>query len=512
MKKEMGRKTVALVVSLWVIPVSILVNRIVPHPYMDEIFHVPQAQQYCKANFTSWDPMITTPPGLYLVSLAHVASLFPGILCLKAAASFSDACSPSILRSTNGLLAVICSVLIFEIITNLRPAVEDRKATLSAVVLSLYPLHWFFNFLFYTDVASLTAVLASYLMVLKGSYWISALLGAFAVFVRQTNIIWILFVACIGVINLTLVQQKHKKLDNSNLSQAKATQYAYRTSSRFSNLRMRRSDIRVDPCNNIDSPETIRSFPDYEGLFGEIQDLISASWQLKWKLLSSFSLFVLNLLAFVAFVCWNGSIVLGAKDAHTMSPHLAQMLYFSLVSACFMFPVLMSWYHVVALARSFMKNKLFNVFKLVIGLLAGFLSMHFFSIAHPYLLADNRHYTFYFWRKVIKSHYLTKYLLVPLSVYSWFSICSILAKTQKKIWVVAFFLATAATLIPAPLIEFRYYTVPFFFLILHAHVDDGMSWILMGLLYGAINLFTMFMFLSRPFSWDHEPGAQRFIW
>lgn len=34
--------------------------------WQDEIFHVPQAQQYCKGNFTSWDPMITTPPGLWV--------------------------------------------------------------------------------------------------------------------------------------------------------------------------------------------------------------------------------------------------------------------------------------------------------------------------------------------------------------------------------------------------------------------------------------------------------------
>ena len=92
----MGRITVAVLVGLWVIPISIIVNRIVPHPYMvcnywlrrlsalcvlfcvwiddnirkplailqDEIFHIPQAQEYCRANFRSWDPMITTPPGL----------------------------------------------------------------------------------------------------------------------------------------------------------------------------------------------------------------------------------------------------------------------------------------------------------------------------------------------------------------------------------------------------------------------------------------------------------------
>jgi alpha-1,2-glucosyltransferase len=44
-----------------------LVNRIVPEPYMDEIFHVPQTQQWCAGNWSSWDPKITTLPGLYVL-------------------------------------------------------------------------------------------------------------------------------------------------------------------------------------------------------------------------------------------------------------------------------------------------------------------------------------------------------------------------------------------------------------------------------------------------------------
>jgi len=32
-------------------------------PYQDEFFHVPQAQAYCRGDYT-WDPKITTPPGL----------------------------------------------------------------------------------------------------------------------------------------------------------------------------------------------------------------------------------------------------------------------------------------------------------------------------------------------------------------------------------------------------------------------------------------------------------------
>jgi hypothetical protein len=32
-------------------------------PTQDEFFHVPQAQKYCEGDYT-WDPKITTPPGL----------------------------------------------------------------------------------------------------------------------------------------------------------------------------------------------------------------------------------------------------------------------------------------------------------------------------------------------------------------------------------------------------------------------------------------------------------------
>ena len=72
-----------------------LVNEIVSESYMDEIFHIPQAEQYCKLNFGAllhcrfasrfeivyhhylpqtakptahWDDKITTFPGLYLAS------------------------------------------------------------------------------------------------------------------------------------------------------------------------------------------------------------------------------------------------------------------------------------------------------------------------------------------------------------------------------------------------------------------------------------------------------------
>ncbi|CAN9297458.1 unnamed protein product [Alternaria sp. RS040] len=65
-----------LLLEAWALPSAIVfivyittlwyaeVRHEVPNPYLDEYFHIPQAQKYCKGDY-SWDPKITTPPGLY---------------------------------------------------------------------------------------------------------------------------------------------------------------------------------------------------------------------------------------------------------------------------------------------------------------------------------------------------------------------------------------------------------------------------------------------------------------
>jgi alpha-1,2-glucosyltransferase len=46
----------------------------------------------------------------------------------------------------------------------------------------------------------------------------------------------------------------------------------------------------------------------------------------------------------------------------------------------------------------------------------------FFSIEHPFLLADNRHYTFYVWRKIYRRHWTAPYLSTPLYVFAFSAI------------------------------------------------------------------------------------------
>ncbi|KAG5402702.1 hypothetical protein IGI04_008821 [Brassica rapa subsp. trilocularis] len=504
----MGKIAVAAITSLWVIPMSIIVNHIVPGPYMDEIFHVPQAQQYCKGNLRSWDPMITTPPGLYYLSLAHVASLFPGMLLVGATSqSFSEACSTSVLRSTNAVFAVLCGVLVFEIIRFLGPNLSDAKATLIALVMSLYPLHWFFTFLYYTDVASLTAFLAMYLACLRKRYFLSAFFGALAICIRQTNVVWMLFVACSGVLDFTLDsprQKQKEKVDQDSHHQSIDGKEA----TLRSNLRKRKPDnSNLDP---FDRAKSFSSTEDTSGLVYDVYAVISTCWSMKWRLLVTFSPFIVVVVAFGIFIIWNGGIVLGAKEDHVVSPHFAQIMYFSLVSALFTAPLHFSVGQLRNLLQELRQNRPLSLLLTLVALVAGLASVHYFSLAHPYLLADNRHYPFYLWRKIINAHWLMKYMLVPVYVYSWFSILSLLEKSRRKIWVLVYFLATCAVLVPTPLIEFRYYTIPFYIFMLHSCVRNSgwATWFLTGTVFVCINVFTMGMFLFRPFKWSHEDGVQ----
>lgn len=162
-------------------------------PYMDEIFHVPQAQKYCSGRFNEWDPMITTLPGLYLVTVGVIkpvvwlADMTGGVVC-----------STAMLRFINLLFNCGNLYLLYLLTCKLHQREKTRTSSrrvLSALSLSTFPVLYFFNFLYYTDAGSTFFVLFTYLMTLYGSHKASALLGVCSILFRQTNIIWVAFCA-----------------------------------------------------------------------------------------------------------------------------------------------------------------------------------------------------------------------------------------------------------------------------------------------------------------------------
>ena len=134
-------------------------NNIVPLPYMDELFHFAQAREYSLGHFTFWHEKITTPPGIYLISIiTRSSSLF-------------------LLRLTSNLSL---SALPFFI--------QKDSFTIAS-----FPIAWFFGFLYYTDVQSLLFVLATLSASNASSHSLAAFLGFCSCFFRQTNIIWLAY-------------------------------------------------------------------------------------------------------------------------------------------------------------------------------------------------------------------------------------------------------------------------------------------------------------------------------
>lgn len=220
------------------------------------------------------------------------------------------------------------------------------------------------------------------------------------------------------------------------------------------------------------------------------------------------------------------------------------------------------------------------------------LIIHFNTLMHPFTLADNRHYPFYVFRYFLIP-FPRKYLLAPLYVLcGWLVILALspvsstptarisasstntpttttgnkgptkkkkAAKAQPReiifqradtvhtSFILIFLASTALSLITAPLVEPRYFMIPWLIWRLHvpevlegdaptqkaiagssgADQKKGKEGVLRKVMAGVaarageveilwymlINVVTGYMFLYRPFEWAQEPGVeQRFMW
>ena len=173
-----------------------LINRNVPEPYMDEIFHIPQAQRYCAGNFSQWDSKITTLPGLYLFSvglLEPAAKLSSALNLGLEADSDLKLCSVRVLRCVNLLVSCITLVLLHTITAHLHGDKERYSEALglwSSLNMALMPVLYFYSFLYYTDQISTALVLLTFCLHLSGQDWLASFSGVLAVLCRQTNIVW----------------------------------------------------------------------------------------------------------------------------------------------------------------------------------------------------------------------------------------------------------------------------------------------------------------------------------
>ncbi|KIW05161.1 uncharacterized protein PV09_03712 [Verruconis gallopava] len=517
--------------SLWLAKV----NTAVPAPYLDEEFHVRQAQVYCKNRFHVWDPKITTPPGLYLVSwIIH---------------RLTGRCSLSDLRALN-LVTVLIGYLYAYVI--IRGQVQSRSPpgkqaglVLTAANLWLFPPLFFFSGLYYTDVQSVFWVLLAYQSFQRYcrrgfSSWSDAFsqlkFGVIALFFRQTNIFWVsVFPAGLSLISSARTLRK-------KTAAAMHGRKCWRAVCMDSWREVELYDLPVYEACIEDYAKTAVSLA--------IVTLVNAK-----KNISILFPYITLIVGFAGFVAWNGGVVLGDKSNHVATLHLSQMLYIWPYMLFFSWPIVAQAFlqgHVAVCSTWPQLVRKVLLFGLLTAL--SMVVIHYNTIVHPFILADNRHYVFYVFRILLR-HPAIKYIAAPIYVLSGYAVIQTLGMrplaqhvesedgtsvaqvdASRTSFVLVWMIATALALITAPLVEPRYSIIPWMVWRMHLassesemaddktskpHKDSRSRQTLYSL-YGhvletiwflVIAAGTGYMFLYKPFVWPQEPGKlQRFMW
>lgn len=416
-------------------------------PYMDEIFHIPQAQRYCQGKLSEWDPKITTFPGLYFLS--------------SMARGFSNTfCDKDSLRLDNMAYALGTHVIMYRL---LRRRLSPERAAGQALLLSLYPIHFFFQALYYTDVGSLFWTLLTHDLAMprpgqglpsRSSCMLAAVAGGVAILFRQTNAVWLMFTFGTACLHDLQTSKWGSALEHVSMSGL----------------------LLFPKALLLESP----------------------------RLLQRLGPLLLPVLAFLCFVVWNGSIVVGDHLNHQAASHWAQLAYLLAVTAAtsssaYGFSTLRSFSF--ALAAHPVAAGLTVLF---IGLL-----LNKYTLAHPFLLADNRHYTFYIWNRFLKRPWLKEALSPGYFYAAWFCWRR---HAAHWLWLLIWFVASALTLVSAPLLEPRYWTTA----VLMAHLHSPTSTtrredLALGSAFMLINIVTLGVFVYRPFTWPSGEAA-RFMW
>ncbi|KAL1916586.1 uncharacterized protein VTP21DRAFT_5777 [Calcarisporiella thermophila] len=435
--------------------VSGFINRHVPEPYMDEIFHIPQAQQYCWGAFNTWHPKITTLPGLYLFT-APLGLLSPKL------------CTTANLRAINGIFGILLYPLFLCVLKKVQPRINGHEWT--AFGLALFPVLWFFNFLYYTDVGSALFVIGAYFWSLERRYWLSALFSAISVLFRQTNIIWVSFI--LGTTTARILADRHI--------------------------------IRESPASSVRN---------LGNAVAATFDFVSGAIQECFNLIGTLYPYLFVLAGFFAFLHWNQGIVLGDRDHHVATAHFPLVYYYVSFAAGIASPALFQFAHVAHFLKATTGNPVRQITTLSVLFLVLY-TIRYNTIEHDFLLSDNRHFSFYVWKDIYGSHILTRYLLAPAYLLAIHWCWTRLAELQTFIWCLGYWVAVGLMLVPTPLFDFRYFILPYVFMRLHVrNPTSGWRLWLELIMETIVNATVGYIFVYQGFEWPQEPGiVQRFMW
>lgn len=254
---------------------------------------------------------------------------------------------------------------------------------------------------------------------------------------------------------------------------------------------------------------------DSSSLVTELKEYVVSFYNNFFKVFKCLWAYGLVVVSFAAFVVMNGGIVVGDKTQHKACLNVPQLFYLLVFTLAFSSSLLVLPQDIVSYLKSFkntVKKPLYIIGLLLVAMIMV-LIIYKFTYVHEYLLADNRHYPFYIWRKVYARHWLVKYAIIPLYMLAASCIHRQLSLMQFRLWLVMFYICVAIVTVPQKLLEFRYFIIPYILYRLHIPLGSYTRLLLECVLYVAVNAATFYLFLEKPFHWAHSPKeVQRFMW
>ncbi|XP_018015962.1 dol-P-Glc:Glc(2)Man(9)GlcNAc(2)-PP-Dol alpha-1,2-glucosyltransferase [Hyalella azteca] len=465
----------------------VVVYRLQPSPVVDEAFHIPQAQKYCSGKFDEWDPKLTTLPGLYLFSIGITGPISwilgkgdgkmsgagkmnsdpelivdPGDQNLFGSPDdkfigsnnlneddngqfiksdktiFKDKdvvknkdvsesgeddtiCSVLMLRLVNVLVAPCILLTLHSLMCFMHGTQSSEWSCLGASVsmVLLPPLFWFYS-LYYTEPLSTMLVLIMVLLFCHKNHNMAAAIGAVSILARQTNIVWVLLLLLLRAVDasLALLQESF-----------------------------------CPPLHTLHTKQQFLMFA------RRIETLVRAGpacvVRFVVQLVRACLSYVLLMVAFAVFACVNGGLVVGDRTAHQPTLHLMQMFYFCLFYV--LFSPLLALNHFLP----FVSRCCANPKTTALALITVLSVVHYNTLVHPYLLADNRHYTFYLWNRFYGPNIYFRYLISPIYMYGAYLIWYVSLAQRSNVFKMIYVFCVALCLVPQKLLEPRYFILPF---------------------------------------------------
>ena len=218
-----------------------------------------------------------------------------------------------------------------------RPFQSEMLAS-QGVTMALFPLHFFFTALYYTDTGSTLLVIGAHLMALRRAYLAAGLAAAAATSFRQTNAVWAAFTLavrrvapCEGV----------KQSDRQSYFPGTKHVSLHNMTDTDGSLTHESAPLCTVQVAVMQECAESTAQPSSQSLRVEIQRTFTAAWHRKAQLAGRLWPLAAVPAAFAAFVLSNGGVVVGDRSAHMPVKHLMQPLHFFAFSAMALAPVLL---------------------------------------------------------------------------------------------------------------------------------------------------------------------------